>query len=81
MRARASPPSSPSARSSASRATSSARTREGAGLGLSIVRAIAEAHGGHAEVVGGAGATVRVWLPDAPHGARPQPGAVSLPAR
>ena len=53
----------------------------GAGLGLSIVRAIAEAHGGRAEVVGGAGATVRVWLPDDPHGARPQPSAVSLPAR
>jgi signal transduction histidine kinase len=44
------------------------RTREGAGLGLSIVRAIAEAHDGHAEVVGGAGATVRIWLPDDPGG-------------
>ncbi len=57
------------------------RTREGAGLGFSIVRAIAEAHGGRAEVVGGAGATVRVWLPDDPHGTRSSPSAVSLPAR
>ena len=43
-----------------------ARIRDGAGLGLSIVRAIAEAHGGHAEVLAGAGATVRLWLPDRP---------------
>lgn len=43
-----------------------ARTGDGAGLGLSIVRAIAEAHGGRAEVVAGAGATVRLWLPDRP---------------
>jgi len=41
-----------------------ARTRDGTGLGLSIVRTIAEAHGGTAEVVPGAGATVRIWLPD-----------------
>jgi two-component system OmpR family sensor kinase len=41
-----------------------ARTRDGTGLGLSIVRTIAEAHGGAAEVVPGAGATVRIRLPD-----------------
>jgi len=41
-----------------------ARTRSGTGLGLSIVRTIAEAHGGRAELVPGAGATVRIWLPD-----------------
>ena len=41
-----------------------ARIRDGAGLGLSIVRAIAEAHHGRAELVPGPGATVRVWLPD-----------------
>ena len=43
-----------------------ARGRDGTGLGLAIVRAIAEAHGGRAEVVPGGGATVRIWLPDAP---------------
>jgi two-component system, OmpR family, sensor kinase len=41
------------------------RTRGGAGLGLAIVAAIAEAHGGSAEVdtTPGAGATFRVRLP------------------
>ncbi len=43
-----------------------ARTRTGTGLGLSIVRAIAQAHGGRAEIAPGPGATVRIWLPDAP---------------
>jgi two-component system, OmpR family, sensor kinase len=41
-----------------------ARTRGGAGLGLAIVRAIAEAHGGRVAIVSGDGATVRLWLPD-----------------
>jgi signal transduction histidine kinase len=37
-----------------------ARTRGGTGLGLAIVKAIAEAHGGSAEIAGGA--TVRISL-------------------
>jgi signal transduction histidine kinase len=46
-----------------------ARRRGGTGLGLAIVRAIAEAHGGGAEIVpGGDGATVRIWLPNSPQG-------------
>ncbi|MGH2744992.1 MAG: ATP-binding protein, partial [Thermoleophilaceae bacterium] len=49
-----------------------ARTRGGTGLGLAIVRAIAEAHGGRAGIVGGDGAVVRIWLPDGPP--RPQAG-------
>jgi two-component system, OmpR family, sensor kinase len=55
-----------------------ARTRGGTGLGLAIVRAIAEAHGGRAEIVdGGPGATVRIWLPDGeelPQGHLSRPG-------
>jgi signal transduction histidine kinase len=39
------------------------RAQGGAGLGLSIVRAIAEAHGGEAEIVAGQETTVRILLP------------------
>jgi signal transduction histidine kinase len=47
------------------RASASRRRSEGAGLGLSIVRAIAEAHGGRVELASrpGAGATFSVVLP------------------
>ena len=41
-----------------------ARTRDGTGLGLAIVRAIAEAHGGRAELAPGPERRVRIWLPD-----------------
>ena len=48
--------------------SSRARTSGGTGLGLAIVAAIADAHGGHAEVTTapGAGATFRVFLPSQP---------------
>ena len=40
-----------------------ARALGGSGLGMAIVRAVAEAHGGEAAIVPGAGATVRLRLP------------------
>lgn len=40
-----------------------ARTRGGTGLGLAIVQAVAEAHGGSAEILGERLATVRISLP------------------
>ena len=46
-----------------------ARTRGGVGLGMAIVRAVAEAHGGDAAIVGGRESTVRVSLPDGRRGA------------
>jgi two-component system OmpR family sensor kinase len=51
---------------------SRARASGGSGLGLSIVAAVAEAHGGSAEVdsTPGEGATFRVVLPLAGHGGR-----------
>jgi signal transduction histidine kinase len=49
-----------------------ARTESGAGLGLAIVRVIAEAHGGTATIVNGAspGATIRIRIPTAADSAR-----------
>jgi two-component system, OmpR family, sensor kinase len=55
------------------RASGSRRRSEGAGLGLAIVRAIAEAHGGRAELASrpGAGSTFTVVVPlDGPEAAR-----------
>jgi two-component system OmpR family sensor kinase len=64
----------------------SARSREGAGLGLSIVAALARAHGGIAAVESapGAGTTFSVELPLHAaanlRGAPPLPVAASIPA-
>lgn len=50
------------------RAANSYRRSEGAGLGLAIVRAIAQAHGGHIELVSrpGAGSTFTIVIPIKP---------------
>jgi two-component system, OmpR family, sensor kinase len=56
---------------------SRSRHSGGAGLGLSIVKRVAEAHGGHATVasIAGRGSTFAIWLPlnDAPGIATPEP--------
>jgi two-component system, OmpR family, sensor kinase len=59
-----------------------AGARSGAGLGLAIVRAIAEAHGGTAEIItGSGGATVRLRLPFSHAGSAPSqaPAGASKP--
>ena len=61
------------------------RSSGGAGLGLAIVAAITQAHGGHAEVetAPGAGATFRVWHPahrSAAERARPRASRPPMPS-
>jgi two-component system OmpR family sensor kinase len=56
----------------------------GSGLGLSIVQAIAAAHGGHARLdsAPGAGTTVQVWIPEKPqpsYAERTRPAALPSP--
>jgi two-component system OmpR family sensor kinase len=41
-----------------------ARTGGGAGLGLAIVEAVTQAHGGRVAIVPGRGAKVLIWLPE-----------------
>ena len=56
------------------------RSGGGAGLGLAIVQAIAEAHGGRASIDGaGGGARVRVWLPGEPSQAHLSDGVQDRP--
>ena len=61
---------------------SRARSSGGAGLGLSIVAAITQAHGGRAEVqtAPGAGATFRIWLPRSGPAANAQAPGAERPA-
>jgi two-component system sensor histidine kinase BaeS len=47
-----------------------ARTRGGAGLGMAIVQAVADAHGGCTEIPPAPNTTVRLWFPAVPEPAR-----------
>ena len=61
-----------------------ARSGGGAGLGLSIVRAVVDAHGGEVRIVPGEHGIVRVWLPApaprGPHAGRPRAPESALPS-
>jgi len=47
-----------------------ARTRGGSGLGMAIVQAVADAHGGHAEIRSAPNTSVVLWLPGVPEPSR-----------
>jgi len=58
-----------------------ARAARGAGLGLAIVRAIAQAHGGSVELVGPTGPGVRLRIPAAGGARTEEAGAAAAPRR
>jgi len=58
-----------------------ARAARGAGLGLAIVRAIAQAHRGSAELVGPTGPGVRLRIPAASSAKTGEAGAAAAPSR